>query len=255
MDKKCNKCDVEKSISCFHKDSSKIDGYRNSCKECQKLYSKDFYEKNSEKIKKYSIEYHNQHSNTNEFKLKRVSYMKNWYSINKQDKKDYNKSYYLENREPLLIYSRVYRDLNSDIINDYKIKNKDRRKESANVYVKNRLLTDEVFKLSLNIRNLIRISIKKSGFKKDSKSVEILGCSIHEFKIHIESKFEKWMSWGNHGKYNGELYHGWDIDHIIPISSAKSKEDVIKLNHYTNMRPLCSYVNRCIKKNKIIHGS
>jgi hypothetical protein len=29
----------------------------------------------------------------------------------------------------------------------------------------------------------------------------------------------------------------------------------IKLNHYTNMRPLCSYVNRCIKKNKIIHGS
>ena len=29
---------------------------------------------------------------------------------------------------------------------------------------------------------------------------------------------------------------------------AKTKEDVIKLNHYTNLQPLCSYFNRDIKK-------
>ena len=28
------------------------------------------------------------------------------------------------------------------------------------------------------------------------------------------------------------------IDHIIPISSAKTKEDVIKLNHYSNLQYL-----------------
>lgn len=57
------------------------------------------------------------------------------------------------------------------------------------------------------------------------------------------------MSWENQGKYNGELNFGWDIDHIIPISSAKSEEDILNLNHYTNLQPLCSKVNRDIKKN------
>jgi hypothetical protein len=40
----------------------------------------------------------------------------------------------------------------------------------------------------------------------------------------------------------------WDLDHIIPISSAKTKEDLIKLNHYTNLQPLCSCYNRYIKR-------
>jgi len=44
---------------------------------------------------------------------------------------------------------------------------------------------------------------------------------------------------------------GWDIDHIIPISSAESEDDIIKLNHYTNLQPLCSYINRVVKRDKI----
>lgn len=35
----------------------------------------------------------------------------------------------------------------------------------------------------------------------------------------------------------------WQIDHIYPISAASSPEEVIKLNHYTNLRPLCSRKN------------
>jgi hypothetical protein len=66
---------------------------------------------------------------------------------------------------------------------------------------------------------------------------------------YIESKFEDWMNWDNRGKFNGELNYGWDLDHIVPISSAVTEEDIIKLNHYTNFQPLCSYINRVIKKN------
>jgi len=51
----------------------------------------------------------------------------------------------------------------------------------------------------------------------------------------LESKFEDWMNWDNQGKYNGEFNYGWDINHIIPISSAKTEDDIIKLNHYTNL--------------------
>ena len=56
------------------------------------------------------------------------------------------------------------------------------------------------------------------------------------------------MNWENYGLYNGEDNYGWDLDHIIPLSSAKSEEEVIQLNHYTNLQPLCSKVNRFIKK-------
>jgi hypothetical protein len=56
------------------------------------------------------------------------------------------------------------------------------------------------------------------------------------------------MFWENYGLYNGELNYGWDVDHIIPLSSSESEEGIIKLNHYTNLQPLCSKVNRDIKK-------
>jgi len=79
-----------------------------------------------------------------------------------------------------------------------------------------------------------------------------LGCSFEEFKLYLESKFEKWMNWDNYGKYNGEINYGWDIDHIIPLSSAKIEEEIYKLSHYTNLQPLCSKFNRDIKKDKII---
>lgn len=255
MDKKCKKCGLEKNISNFHKDSSKKDGYRNSCKECQKVYSKEFYEKNNDKIKEYSTNYYNQHSDDYEFKLKRSEYIKNWSHLNDQYLKEYNKSYYLENRETLVSYSKNYRKLNNDVIKNYRIENKERIRKNTNEYIKNRISTDEIFKISFNIRNLIRISIKKMGFGKDSKSIEILGCQIDEFKKYIENKFEPWMNWENYGKFNGHSNYGWDIDHIVPISSAKTIEEVINLNHYTNMQPLCSYVNRCIKRNKMTHGS
>lgn len=39
------------------------------------------------------------------------------------------------------------------------------------------------------------------------------------------------MTWENRGLYNGELNYGWDIDHIIPLSSVNSEEEIIKLNH------------------------
>lgn len=59
------------------------------------------------------------------------------------------------------------------------------------------------------------------------------------------------MNWENYGKCNGEFNFGWDIDHIIPTSSGKTEEEIIMLNHYTNLRPLCSHVNRNLKRNKV----
>ena len=88
-------------------------------------------------------------------------------------------------------------------------------------------------------------------YSKTSRTQEILGCSFEEFKIYLESKFENWMSWENRGEYNGEFNYGWDIDHVIPLTHATSKEELVKLSHYTNLQPLCSKINRDIKKNNL----
>ena len=124
-----------------------------------------------------------------------------------------------------------------------------RRKQKYIKYKEN--MSNDIFKLKESIRSSIRSSFINKGYKKGSFSFDILGCSYEEFSKYLESKFEPWMTWENKGKYNGELNYGWDMDHIIPISSANSYDDVIKLNHWTNFQPLCSKVNRDIKKDKV----
>jgi hypothetical protein len=111
-----------------------------------------------------------------------------------------------------------------------------------------RLKTDDLFRLTCNVRSLIGICLRNQGYTKKSKTYIILGCSFEVFKNHIESHWEDWMNWDNYGKYNGEENYGWDLDHIIPVSSAKCEEDIIRLNHHSNIQPLCSYVNRYVKR-------
>jgi len=125
------------------------------------------------------------------------------------------------------------------------------KKNKIHLKITERRQNDAVFRIRKNIRTYIRNSFKYKGYKKTTKTEIILGCTFKEFKSHIESIFESWMTWDNYGKYNGDFNYGWDIDHIIPISSAKTEEDVLKLNHFSNLRPLCSYTNRHIKSNKI----
>ncbi len=121
-------------------------------------------------------------------------------------------------------------------------------------YVKTKKITNPLFKLSCNLRSYVCNVFAYKGVRKKTKTFELIGCSVDELKSYLESQFESWMTWDNYGLYNGELNHGWDIDHIIPLSSAYSEIDLIKLNHYTNLRPLCSYTNRVIKKSIIQKG-
>ncbi len=137
----------------------------------------------------------------------------------------------------------------------YSVKNKESLNRYKNDWFNERMKIDNLFKLKRKIKTTIKDSFRFKKFSKNEKVIDILGCSFEEFKVHLESKFESWMSWNNHGLYNGDFNYGWDIDHIIPISSARTKEDVIKLNHYTNLQPLCSKINRDIKKSNINYES
>ena len=91
-------------------------------------------------------------------------------------------------------------------------------------------------------------ALKRKNHNKNCKTTEIIGCSFQELKLYLESKWLDWMNWDNYGKYNGKFNYGWDIDHIIPLSSVNSEKELLTLLHYTNIQPLCSHINRDIKK-------
>lgn len=218
--KECNKCKLNKNLIEFGKDSRNKDGLKYSCKECSSKYKKNYDTKNIDK---------------------KIEYNKKYKIENKEQVKEYEKSRYKKNKIKISEYSKAYKEKN---------KERDRAKnnETKRKYKANRIKKDHLYKFSINIRSLISGSFKKKGYSKKTQSFKILGCSYEEFKNYIESLWKPWMNWSNYGKYNGTLNYGWDIDHIIKLSSAKSEEDIIKLNHHSNLQPLCSYVNRYIKK-------
>lgn len=95
------------------------------------------------------------------------------------------------------------------------------------------------FKERIQIRQLINFCIKNDKkSKKWSRFEEIVGLKTIYFRNYIESLFEPWMNWENYGKYNGGSGYGWCLEYVKQI------EDVYELNHYTNFKPVCSYISR-----------
>jgi hypothetical protein len=216
-------------------------------KNAKKEYMKIYRENNKEKIKEINKKSGKKYKTKNKEKilLEQKEYRENnkekikeYRENNKEKIKEINTKYYEKNKEKLKPLQKEYYKNNKEKISNYK-----------NNYKKNRILIDPLFKLKENLKTSIYNVLKRNGYTKKSKTHEILGCSFGDFKIHIESLWEPWMNWDNHGLYNGELNYGWDIDHIIPTSSANTEEELLKLNHYSNLQPLCSKINRDVKRN------
>lgn len=121
--------------------------------------------------------------------------------------------------------------------------NKEKINKSKRERYKARMQNDILFRVKENIRQAIKRAFKEKNHKKSSKTTNILGCTFDELKVYLENKFESWMSWDNYGSYRLNGPRTWQVDHIFSLCTAKTKEDIIKLNHYTNLRPLCSKIN------------
>jgi len=217
----CNQCGEEKELDKFYKRKDTKDGYRNNCKDCHNLNTKKGTEKYQQKESS---------------KEKARIWNEKYWNENKEYFTIKNKEKYDRNRDSYLLQKKEYNKLNRDKIN---------------LRLRNRYKEDILFKISRSIGSIIGASFRKNGYSKTSNTFNILGCTFDEFRIYLESKFEPWMNWENRGFYNGELNYGWDIDHIIPLSSGKTEEEIILLNHYTNLQPLCSKINRDIKKDRL----
>jgi hypothetical protein len=76
---------------------------------------------------------------------------------------------------------------------------------------------------------------------------ELIGCSISEFRSHIESKFADGMNWAD---------GGWHIDHIIPCAAfdLSCPEQQKACFHFSNTQPLWKSDNLRKHSKVVING-
>ena len=215
--KTCTKCGLEKEDSEFYK-------YRNICKICY-LEQKKLY-KSKPEVK----EHYRQHRNDPVIKEKTLKRKEEYYSnpiikerlrkyrndpINKERLKKYHNEYYknpiIKEREQK--YRKKYY---SDPLN------KKRNNMTLRQRSKYRLLNDTLYSLKVRSRGLISKIFKNKGYKKNTHTYQLVGCSYEDL-LHFL------------GPVPTTPYH---IDHICPCAQAKNEEELIKLQHYTNLRYL-----------------
>lgn len=133
----------------------------------------------------------------------------------------------------------------SEQARQWRIKNKEQHNKYQSEYKIKRYNSELQFK----IKHVLRARLRKAMLNnwKSGSAVSELGCSIEQFKAHIESKFQEGMSWNNWSR------DGWHVDHIIPLDNfdLSKIEELKKACHYTNLQPLW-YRENSIKSNKVL---
>ena len=163
------------------------------------------------------------------------------YRINNKEKiKEYNTKWNKENQEYYKKYFEEYNKLNYEKEKERKLKWSRDNKEYSNNYQKQRKKEDILFRLKTNIRTSVNRYLKY----KSKHTFDIVGCTPQFLKEHLESQFIDGMTWENRSE--------WHIDHIIPLSSAKTEDELYMLCHYKNLQPLWAEDN-LKKSNKILY--
>lgn len=193
----CSKCRKEKLLTQFYEDKDSRDGYYTFCIECSKKYQRKYYIKNKERIKEKVKNYKN--NNKDKFKLIDKEYREK----NKDQAKLYAKKYYKENIEKMKKRSK-----------EWKLNNVERVKLNARKHNRKRRQNITV-KLSDAMASNIYDSLK--GNKNGRGWETLVGYTLENLRKHLELSFTPKMSWKNYGR------HGWNIDHVRPISSFNFK--------------------------------
>lgn len=229
--KRCKSCKKEKSLRCFYKKEGFSEGFFYNCVECRLLHIEDVKIKRKEK----SIQL-KEKRNLELIKLRNSNFKECTKCRNVKNKNDFGKdrtrfdglcgwckickkSVRVISKKSLTFEQKARHSLLQNK------RNKEKKKKSS------------LFKLLYNLRNRNYFAFKNP---KKLKTSELLGIDIKLAKKYIENLFYvnslslDPMSWDNYGKGPGK----WQIDHIVPLGSAVSSEELVKLCHYTNLQPL-----------------
>jgi len=152
-----------------------------------------------------------------------------------------SRQFYINHREDQIKRTKKYQSEHVEELQLHRKENIQKFNAYQASYARKRRKNDPLFKLKSSLR---RNTSEIFRGKIHKRTLELLGCSFEEAKKHLESLFKCDMNWDNYG------FYGWHIDHIIPLASAKTQEELEKLCHYTNLQPLWAKEN-LIKSDKM----
>jgi len=209
--KKCSCCEniYPATTGYFYKHGN---GLRGDCKKCSANKQKARRDKNKDAQRAYQKEYAEKHAE----KKREIS--RKWYAEHKDRARKTQREYYNNNKEAINAKACSYEAL--------------------------KMASDPCYRITKTLRCRLRDALRDGTIPKGDSTKNLLGCSIEEFKEHLEMQWEDGMSWDNHG------VHGWHIDHIRPCASFDllDPEQQRECFHYTNMQPLWAVDN--LKKSK-----
>ena len=246
-EKICTKCLTPKSLDSFR--LNKKGKYSSSCISCL----------NKARIRLSKTQYHRDPEYRKKNTLRSMKYQKTvpdktkvWrkkWSDNNRDKiNEFGRKYYQERLEHFKDKSKKYhrKRWDSDSEHRERVNNSSKERfqklyysdeeyrkktiDKSVTYHRDRYKTDELYKFKTDIRKTVYSSFKRKGYKKNTKTYQILGEEWDVVKSYIESQFSEGMTWDNYGE--------WVFDHKIPMSICETVEETIILNHYTNFQPL-----------------
>jgi hypothetical protein len=216
--KVCSICKNDKGVCEFGKSKSSKDGLLYCCKKCNGERGKKYVKENPKKV---------------------LEQQKKWRDKNPESVYNRHKKWREENPEKVKEIKKNWLDKNpekrKEYRENYKLRKHERRKERRD--------NDPLFNLTNRLRCRLWKYLKILNITKKNKTFDIVGCSSEFLKEHLETQFTDGMTWDNRSE--------WHIDHIIPLSSAKTEDELYKLCHYENLQPLWAEDN-LKKSNKIL---
>jgi hypothetical protein len=162
--------------------------------------------------------------------------------------------------DKMLKKEHYHKNMTAELRKKYKNNRKDKNRE----YLSSRMKSDIVYRMRKLISHAIRRQLKKNNSRKNNSIIKVLPFSMEELKKHLESQFEPWMNWDNHGSYQQHSWKDddsstwtWQIDHIIPQSdlpyATMEEENFHKSWALNNLRPLSAKQNLLDGARKIRH--
>ena len=223
-------------------------------KQRRRLYAKTYFEKHRDLINaRKRVDYKkNREAILEKARTKRASIPDLSKERDRNSREKHRERRNARNRE----YMKIARDANPEKFRkrakESAVKNREAaRKRSARYYErhkgkaqaannkcqKRRMQTDPAFAMSQRLRRRFTRAINSQSAKKLNNTLDLIGCSVAELMLHLESQFVPGMTWKNRSE--------WHIDHIIPIALFDMR-DVSQQQaafHYTNLRPLWAIDN------------
>lgn len=240
----CYICQLKKHYMLFYKDKKSIDKNGHKCIDCIAILKQQVVNK---KDGRRIAEHKNGQKQCSKCKLF-IDCELFW-------KSKYTTDGFYSSCIRCTIQSRLPRkEKNKRLVKKWMDSNKEYMRQYHNEYSRNRYANDIGYRLRKLVNNAILYSIK--NYSKNMMPEALIGAifmylpyTAQQLKEYLESLFESWMNWDNHGKYNTS-YKTWQIDHVISQSKLPftdfNDDNFKNLWQLSNLRPLETIAN--IKK-------